>query len=57
MLLEYSGFTKAAQLINQAYPKVIAVRPVAYDFARLMDNATEVSTSQFADALIERIEK
>ena len=56
MLLEYIGWKEAADLINEAYPKVIADGTVTYDFARLMSNATEVSTSQFADALIGRID-
>jgi len=55
MLLEYIGWVEAADLINQAYPKVIADGTVTYDFARLMDGATEVSTSAFADALIAKM--
>ncbi len=53
MLLEYIGWREAADLINTAYPKVIANGTVTYDFARLMGNATEVSTSEFATALID----
>ena len=52
MMLEYMGWKEAADIINNAYPKVIAEKTVTYDFARLMDGATEVSTSAFADALI-----
>ena len=55
MLLEYIGWQEAADLINDAYPKVIEKGTVTYDFARLMENATEVSTSQFADALIDEM--
>ncbi|UJF24490.1 isocitrate dehydrogenase (NADP(+)) [Suttonella sp. R2A3] len=55
MMLEYMGWQEAADLINDAYPKVIADKTVTYDFARLMDGATEVSTSAFADALIAKI--
>ena len=55
MLLEYIGWQEAADLINRAYPKVIEDGTVTYDFARLMSNATEVSTSQFADALISKM--
>ncbi len=55
MLLEYIGWNEAADLINQAYPKVIADGTVTYDFARLMPSASEVSTSRFADALIDRL--
>lgn len=53
MLLEYIGWREAADLINTAYPKVIANGTVTYDFARLMSDATEVSTSEFATALID----
>ena len=53
MLLEYIGWREAADLINSAYPKVIANGTVTYDFARQMSNATEVSTSEFASALID----
>ena len=55
MMLEYMGWTEAADLINAAYPKVIGDKFVTYDFARLMDGAHIVSTSTFADALIAKI--
>ncbi|MDH3688233.1 MAG: isocitrate dehydrogenase (NADP(+)) [Gammaproteobacteria bacterium] len=55
MMLEYMGWKEAADLINAAYPKVIADKTVTYDFARQMDRATTVSTSVFADALIAKI--
>ena len=56
MLLEYIGWREAADLINDAYPKVIANGTVTYDFARLMNNANEVSTSEFATALINEMQ-
>ncbi len=55
MMLEYMGWQEAADLINEAFPKVIGDKNVTYDFARLMDGATEVSTSRFADCLIEKM--
>ena len=55
MMLEYMGWREAADLINKVYPEVIAEKTVTYDFARLMDGATEVSCSGFADALISKI--
>ncbi|MDQ2695524.1 MAG: isocitrate dehydrogenase (NADP(+)), partial [Pseudomonadota bacterium] len=55
MMLEYMGWQEAADLINAAFPQVIADRTVTYDFARQMQGATEVSTSGFADALIAKI--
>ena len=56
MMLEYMDWKKAADLITIAYQKVIEKGIVTYDFARQMEDATEVSTSGFADALIEQIE-
>jgi isocitrate dehydrogenase len=55
MMLEYMGWREAADLITLTYPEVLADGIVTYDFARQIDGATEVGTSQFADALIERI--
>ena len=56
MMLEYMGWQEAADLITLVYPEVIGDGIVTYDFARQIDGATEVGTSQFADALIERIQ-
>ncbi|WP_020648199.1 isocitrate dehydrogenase (NADP(+)) [Solimonas variicoloris] len=56
MMLEYMGWKEAADLITLVYPEVVSDGIVTYDFARQIDGATEVGTSQFADALIERIE-
>jgi isocitrate dehydrogenase len=55
MMLEYMGWNEAADLITLAYPEVIKDGIVTYDFARQIDGAKEVGTSQFADALIEQI--
>ena len=55
MMLEYIGWQEAADVISEAYPKVVQDKIVTYDFARLMEGATEVPTSGFADALIEKI--
>jgi len=55
LMLEHMGWNEAADLINAAYPQVIGEGFVTYDFARLMEDAHEVSTSQFADALVARI--
>jgi len=54
-MLEYIGWREAADLITTKYPEVIKQKIVTYDFARQMENATEVSTSSFADALIRQI--
>ncbi|ARF13248.1 NADP-dependent isocitrate dehydrogenase [Sporosarcina ureae] len=55
MMLQHLGWTEAADLITTSIEQTIASKVVTYDFARLMDNATEVSTSGFADALIENL--
>ena len=53
MMLRYLGWTEAADAIIAAMDRAIASRHVTYDFARLMEGATEVKCSQFADKLIE----
>ena len=55
MMLEYINWHEAAELINDAFVAVLADKTVTYDFARLMPGATTVSTSGFADALIDKI--
>jgi isocitrate dehydrogenase len=52
MMLEHIGWTEAAQLTVDAYIKTIGQRIVTYDFARQMDGAHEVKTSEFANAVI-----
>jgi len=55
MMFEHIGWTEVADAINEAFPRVISKKIVTYDFARQMEGAKEVSTSGFADALIEEI--
>ncbi len=55
MMLEYINWPEAAKLINDAFEAVLAEKTVTYDFARMMQGATTVSTSGFADALIDKI--
>jgi isocitrate dehydrogenase len=52
MMLRYMGWTEAADALIDAMDKAIGAKKVTYDFARLMDGATEVKCSEFADALI-----
>jgi isocitrate dehydrogenase len=52
MMLRYMGWTEAADLIVASLEKTIAQKTVTYDFARLMEGAKEVKTSEFADAMI-----
>jgi len=53
MMLRYLGWTAAADLIIKGINGAIAAKTVTYDFARLMDDATEVSCSGFGDAVIQ----
>jgi isocitrate dehydrogenase len=55
MMFEHLGWTKAAKDIERALEATIAEKVVTYDFARLMDGATEVKTSQFAQAIVDRL--
>ncbi len=57
MMLEHLGWTEAAELVVQAYERVLDRRVVTYDFARQMAGATKVSTSGFADALLDELHK
>ena len=52
MMLRYLGWQEAAELILRGLERTIAQKVVTYDFARLMQGATEAKTSAFADALI-----
>lgn len=55
MMLEHIGWKEAAALIVKGIEAAIESKVVTYDFARLMDGATEVKTSQFADAIIKNM--
>ena len=52
MMLRYMGWTEAADLVLSAMDRTITDKVVTYDFARLMEGATEVKCSEFGDALI-----
>ncbi|MDX8342115.1 NADP-dependent isocitrate dehydrogenase [Rossellomorea sp. YZS02] len=56
LMLEHLGWSEAANLITKSMEKTIASKVVTYDFARLMDGATEVKCSEFGSALIENME-
>jgi len=55
MMLRYMGWVEAADAIIDAMDRTIAQKTVTYDFARLMDGATEVKCSEFGDLLIEKL--
>jgi isocitrate dehydrogenase len=52
MMLRYLGWAEAADLILKGLNGAIGSRRVTYDFARLMEGATEVKCSQFGDNII-----
>jgi isocitrate dehydrogenase len=56
MMLEYMGWGEAGRLIEQGLEKAIEQKRVTYDFERQMEGATTVSTSGFADVIIENIQ-
>ncbi len=55
IMFDYIGWPEVGRMIEDAFEQVVAKGVVTYDFARQIDNATEVSTSGFADALVEAI--
>lgn len=55
LMLRHLGWEKAADLIVKGLEQAIAEKIVTYDFARLMDGATEVKCSEFGSAIIERM--
>jgi isocitrate dehydrogenase len=52
MMLRYMGWTEAADLILKGLNGAIGSKKVTYDFARLMDGATQVKCSQFGENII-----
>jgi len=52
MMLRYMGWTEAADLILKGLNGAIGSKKVTYDFARLMDGATEIKCSAFGDNII-----
>jgi len=57
MMLRYMGWGEAADLIVKGMEGAVAAKTVTYDFARLMDGATEVKCSEFGDAIINWMDK
>ena len=55
MMFEHLGWQQAADDIVRALEATIADKIVTYDFARLMDGATEVKCSEFAQAIVDRL--
>ncbi|MXW69776.1 MAG: NADP-dependent isocitrate dehydrogenase, partial [Acidimicrobiia bacterium] len=55
MMFRYLGWEEAAELVISGMERTISEGIVTYDLARLRNGATEVSTSAFASAVIERM--
>src|SRR5690606_15772103 len=55
MMLRHMGWTEAADLIISSMEKSIQSKKVTYDFARLMEGATQVSCSGFGEVMIENM--
>jgi isocitrate dehydrogenase len=56
MMFRYMGWTEVADLIVKGVEGAINAKTVTYDFARLMDNPTEVKCSEFGDAIIKHMD-
>ena len=56
MMFEHMGWMEAARTIRGALEKTVGDKVVTYDLARQMEGATEVGTSGFAQAMVERME-
>jgi len=55
MMLRYLGWNEAADLIIKGMDGAIASKKVTYDFARLMDGATEIKCSEFGQNIIDHM--
>ncbi len=55
MMLRHMGWNEAADIIIKSMERTIKDKIVTYDFARQMEKATEVTSSKFGDAIIERM--
>jgi isocitrate dehydrogenase len=55
MMLRHLGWTEAADAILKSMEKSILSKRVTYDFARLMEGATQVSCSGFGQVMIDNM--
>jgi isocitrate dehydrogenase len=55
MMLRHLGWIEAADLVISSMKRAIALKRVTYDFARMMEDATQVSCSGFGDVMIEQM--
>ena len=56
MMLEHMGWLEAADLIYKGMDRTIQNKTVTYDFARLMEGATQVKCSEFGDLIIKNMD-
>jgi isocitrate dehydrogenase len=56
MMFDFLGWKEAARMIESAMERTIQEKKVTYDFERLMDSATKVKTSEFADHIIRNMD-
>jgi isocitrate dehydrogenase len=56
MMFRFLGWNEAADLIERGMEQTILQKKVTYDFERLMDGATKVKTSEFANCMIENMD-
>ena len=55
MMLRHMGWSEAADILITSMDRTIGAKKVTYDFARMMDDADQVSSSGFADEMIKRM--
>jgi len=55
MMLRYLGWNEAADLVMNGMNGAIASKKVTYDFARLMDGATQIKCSEFGQNIIDHM--
>jgi isocitrate dehydrogenase len=56
MMLDFLGWTEAARLVEEGMRRTIEQKRVTYDFHRMMEGATKVKTSEFADYVIKNMD-
>jgi isocitrate dehydrogenase len=54
-MFRFLGWSEAADLIERSMERTIEQKKVTYDFARMMEGATKVKTSEFANYMIENM--
>ena len=55
MMFEYMGWDAVAKMITKGIEKAIKTKRVTYDFERLMEGATKLKCSEFADEIIKNM--